>query len=375
MHYLYSILFLLIPFVFLNGHEAGFELPKVILFYGAIDLIALIFFVKNKGKRFSLDLFDWLVVTYVLLIALASTFSGNLLHSLIGGPFRFQGIITYFHLALLFIITRRINPNIFKAILVSGILQSLLLIYQFVQFNFFNQEISTYAGRVIGTFGEPNYAGGFLLASFGLSLGLNLIKPNRFLLISALITFLGILVSESLGGVFASVMVVMIYLYLKYQNKLILLITLGILMFSIFAIYQKEKITFNEFGIATVESRFSIWPASYKLFLERPLVGYGAENLAFVFPSEFGGSSIDRAHNALLENLLMGGIFMGLIYIYFIYRGLSLSFNNLKQIPIFLPLLGIAIRDQFNVSGIVNLYLFWFMLALTLVRNHHRITK
>lgn len=377
MNYLYSALFLLVPFVFLSGHPAGFELPKVVLFYGVADAIGVLFFIKNRGKKFNLDLLDWLIIFYVLLLITSSVLSGNLLHSLIGGPFRYQGILTYFHLGLLFILTRKINPNIYKVIMISGILQSFLLIYQFVQFNFLNLEISTYAGRVIGTFGEPNYAAGFLLAAFGISLGLNLIKSSRFAFMSGMVTFLGILVSESLGGILAAVIVSMIYLYLKNKhslassvgkNKLILLLTIGIIIFSGFAIFQKEKITFNEFGIATVESRFSIWPASFDLFLKRPIVGYGAENLAFVFPSEFGGSSIDRAHNALLENLLMGGIFMGLIYIYLVYKGLSLSFKHLNLMPVFLPLLGIVIRDQFNVSGIVNLYILWMFLSLSVPR-------
>jgi len=197
--------------------------------------------------------------------------------------------------------------------------------------------------------GQPGFVAGFLIAALGFSLG-----GNIFLTVLIL---LGILATQSLGGILG--VAVLVPIYFKKPLLLIpLLLIIGLVGLN------KEKITLDVMNTPRVESRLSIWPASFKLFLARPLVGYGAENMAYVFPPAFGGSSIDRAHNVLLDNLLTGGVFLGAIYIIFIAKGLSNTWRKKESLPLFLALLGVVVCDQVNVPGIVNLMTFWLILGL-----------
>lgn len=366
MNLLYFALILVVPFVFSNNFFQGFELPKVLLFYAVCDIIFLGFVFFKKHRFFKLDNWDLMALSYLAIVTLSSIIAGNFPHSFLGGPYRYQGVLTQAHLAGLFMVTRRLLPRLDKIFIFTGIIHSIFIGFQFFWINFLGYEITNYAGRVVGTLGEPNYVAGILVVSLAFSLGYHLLTHQSRYVFYSLIIFFGILTTESMGGFLASIIIGFVYLYRLKRQKLFLILLILTLGLAVYFGYQKEKITYNKFGIQNIESRASIWPASFNLFLKRPLIGYGSENLAYVFPSEFGGSSIDRAHNVILDHLLVGGIFLGFVYLMLVLGGFKESGKHKAALPASLALLGIFIRDQVNVSGITNLYFFWIVLALCL---------
>lgn len=82
------------------------------------------------------------------------------------------------------------------------------------------------------------------------------------------------------------------------------------------------------FEAASFRSRYLTWTSAFGGFLERPFLGWGAENFPYVFdryynPLRFGGESwFDRAHNFVFDYLVAGGIpllaaYLGIFVVYY----------------------------------------------------------
>lgn len=370
------------PFLYNNNFYSVFELPKVLWFIAWVGILLLLFLflVFKKRVRPEFDFFDLLALLWIIVLWGASLKAGNFAESFWGNSVRHQGIFAQINLVLLFVFVRRVDLvdsriklAVYKAILWGGILQTLLLLVQFIELEFLGWEISNYSGRPIGTFGQPNFAAGYLVASFGVSL-IDMSKKNKYSTFVSLFIFMGILATRSLGGVLGAAVCGAVYLAstLKEKRKKYFLLAVCALILPAFLYlsFLKESINLNPAGVPRTESRLVIWHESLKLFVNRPLLGYGAENIQLVYPDAFGGVTVDRAHNLFLDILLSGGIFLGAIWLYLVGSALVKAFTNKKLLVESVVFSGLLVREMTNVSSIVNLALFWLLLALILEHNH-----
>ncbi|KKQ25376.1 MAG: hypothetical protein US62_C0011G0006 [Candidatus Woesebacteria bacterium GW2011_GWA1_37_8] len=371
--YFYGLLIIVTPLLF--SSTTGFEIPKVFFVRFLTGIFVILYLIINliTPRKIKFDKYDLLGLCWVLFILGSSLLSNNFHNSFYGGQFRFQGVLTQICLVLIFFITRQLLgryknllDTICNLIILSGVIQTVLIVFQWLSVYVFKLELATYSGRVVGTLGQPNFAAGVVLVPLALLLG-KFSKKYLFFIVSMTAA---IIMTGSIAEILTTVTLFLIVLIKKYGNKLnksaIIAFLFLILFSSIFA-YKREISRLN-YPNNPVESRLSIWPASVKLFLRRPLVGYGAENLQFVFPDELGGVSIDRAHNAVLDSLLVGGIFLGGIYILLVYFGLAINIKDKSKFPLILAFLAIILREQVGVSSVVNLVLFWLILA-SIFRN------
>lgn len=379
--FFYFLLICVTPFLFSNQFLASFEYPKFVLSVVVIEILSTAFWIINnvRVKSFKVDMWDILAVFWIFVLVGSSWRAGTLDYSFWGSPFRYQGIFTQIHLVVLFYITRRLislipefQAFILRLVVGGALIQGTLILLQWTQFSFLKLDITTYSGRVFGTFGEPNFAAGYLAAGCGSLLGLNSKTSNKkIFVLSFLLLALAILATRSWGGILASICAGVFYMWKRFNLKkvkaIFLLMTAITFIIFIFLALDKEKITIQSNGFPRIESRLSIWPASFKLFVVRPLIGYGAENLNLVFPDELGGVYIDRAHNAFLDALIFGGVFLGSIYAVFTIASLVKAYK--ENFMVFLPFITILVRDMVNVSSIVNLMLFWLILGLIFSKN------
>ncbi|OGM32561.1 hypothetical protein A3D00_03490 [Candidatus Woesebacteria bacterium RIFCSPHIGHO2_02_FULL_38_9] len=371
-------LLLVIPLLYSNLFFESFELPKFIFFIIAIDVLFLVFVFGNLRKaKFNADLYDVLAIVWIVIMAGSALAAGNFWYSFWGGFFRHQGIFFYIHLVAMFIVLRRfchkheyLISYALKCLIIASLIQSGIILLQWMQLKL-GVDITSYNGRPVGTIGQPNSAAGFIAVGYAVMLGHNFISKNKTYLIGALFCLLGILATRSLGGFLTVLVVSFIFLFRYLSSKNIKILTLCVFFLLLLGVLYlglaKEKITTDSLGNRRVESRLSIWQASITLFLKRPLVGYGAENLGLVFPSEYGGASIDRAHNDFLDILLTGGIFLGIIYVWMVIAALYKTVSKRKMAPIFLALIAVLTRGLTEPSLIVNLIVFWLVILFALI--------
>lgn len=381
----------------------GYEQIKVLFFLVSISLIGFLW--MGRGMK-------WTLITaaaglFVLILLVTSLIGLDPKTSILGKSPYYQGWILYLYLFLFYLLVKTFKIELSKyalALSVSALLVSVWAIYDWVLLNIFNQSVSTYAGRVVSTFGQPNFYAGFLLLTLPFSY-LLFKNPNKKLRYlgwgSGLLSVVGIIVSYSKSAILLGLLLLVLGLVSQLRIKFKLgLVAALILAVSIFiALKFSSGIVGNEFSqpITTtnpdltresVEKRVYIWPIAWKLVLQKLPTGYGLENINRVFAGYFKDNyhslfeanlkifpvlislkdlNIDRSHNYFLDLLLFAGILGLLAWIFLI----SLLFWKLGQMSygrgknvLLVYLITYLIWVQFQNQGVVHLVYFWLLAGL-----------
>lgn len=386
-------------------NNLGYEQIKILFFILGTSLIGFIWLVKRPVLKWNLiKLTSFLFILSLFVTSLSGL---DFRMSLLGKEPYFQGLILYAYLYLFSILisASAIKLKVAAAVLAgSATLVSLVAIQDFCLLNFFNRPIQTYAGRVVSTFGQPNFYAGFLLLSLPFSFFLfkNQSKKLQFLgWSSGVISIVGILVSYSRSTILMALVLLILGLIdqLKVKFRLAILI-FGILTLSVLIAWRfssgivgkevSEPFQVNNPDLTreSVEKRAYIWPIAWKLVSTKPLAGYGLENINQAFSSYFEVNkhslfeenlkispvlislkelNIDRSHNYILDLLLSSGV-LGLLG----WLGIvGLLFWKLKQNTtnpgrnILAVTLGVyLVWVQFQNQSIVHLIYFWFLAGL-----------
>ena len=366
----------------------GFEQIKVLFFIVSITLIGFVW-MRKRFKWTNISKVGWV---FILILMTTSLLGVQPLPSILGAPPYFQGLILYTYFYLFYILVResKIKLEVWSKILVgSAILVSFIAIRDWVFVNLLVQNVSLYAGRVVSTFGQPNFYAGFLLLTLPFTYRL-----GKYGWLWGLILVVGILVSYSRSAVLLALtlMILGLIYQLKIKYKLGGII-LGTVLLSIYIAWKLSSgIVGNEINnpIAninsdltkeSVEKRVYILPLSFHIASDRLFTGFGLENIPVSFSNYFNENKhvlfeenlsikpflfglkdtyIDRTHNYFLDVLMFSGI-LGLVsYLVLVLLLLKKSFKTF----FFLPLLIYLIWVQFQNQSIVHLMFFWFLAGL-----------
>lgn len=375
----------------------GYEQAKVFFFIFLISLCGLLW----MGKDFVWSGISKAGGIFILLLLAASLSGVDPFTSILGTQVYFQGAILYAYLFLfsLLVSYSKISFKHWAYVLVgSATLVSLLAIKDWVLINIFNQQIPNYAGRVVSTFGQPNFYAGFLLLTLPF---FRLFISNWWIMAGFLISILAIILSESRVAFLILSILFLIWLSEELSWKRLMGIILGVslliaFIFSIFfgAGFLEKEIkdvsqTINpDLTKIGVEKRYYFWPILWELILQRPILGYGLENIAPVFSQYFETNKhilfeenlkvkpylfglkdlyLDRSHNYILDLLLFSGI-LGLLG----WFGLVIMlFKKLKQMSrdrgtnvLMVSLILYLIWIQFQNQSVVHLIYFWLIIGL-----------
>ena len=176
--YFYGLLIIVTPLLF--SSTTGFEIPKVFFVRFLTGIFVILYLIINliTPRKIKFDKYDLLGLCWVLFILGSSLLSNNFHNSFYGGQFRFQGVLTQICLVLIFFITRQLLgryknllDTICNLIILSGVIQTVLIVFQWLSVYVFKLELATYSGRVVGTLGQPNFAAGVVLVPLALLLG------------------------------------------------------------------------------------------------------------------------------------------------------------------------------------------------------------
>lgn len=243
------------------------------------------------------------------------------------------------------------------------------------------------ASQVAGTLGNASYLGGYMIFIFfylyWMSQNTKSVKTWTMLAwytLWAIFVFYRSKTTAALGAVgiggVVGLLLLIPHLHLYYFEKLN---KKAKTFFYAFLVLLISFITFGSLFLVSAEkggnileafnTRFWTWGSAYQGFLERPLLGYGAESFPSVFdmyynPNHFGRESwFDRAHNIFIDELMNGGILLLLAYI-----GIFIAYYmSLKKIPsgiwriIFLIMPLMFIIQGLTIFAILPTYLMLFL--------------
>lgn len=366
----------------------GYEGPKVFWFQRWVEILCLlaigkVFYTKNKPKT-SLVLIS-LLLTFFLWNYVTSYLGADFYTSFYGLPWRGQGLITLAHYLALatvlpIIFTRKDLSFIGMAIGFAGVIMGIVMLGPFLGKMIFDTPIYLYLGRPVGSFGNPNFLGGFEAVTLpfiwyfegwwrrGLALVITgatlLLTRSKGAILGVLIVGLGWGLFKLVGG--KKLMVIL--------TTSILIVGVAVLGFSLWRVPTKE----NNWP----QSRQRIFGRAVLAFYKRPITGYGLENYEpavkdINYPqtlTETGEVHVDKAHNEVLEILVSSGLVGFGIWIGVV----TLTTRSLYRAKVYLPLLAflvLVIRMQGNVVSTMEYGLFWILVGLGGIftdRNPHK---
>ena len=185
---LFLLFILILPFFYLPSLDIfSFELSKVLLFQTFTTLLLFLFLLQFLQARpaiqitgvekllKSLSQISIIITIFYIWLIISSIFGIDFKNSLIGTVWRRQGLIFWTHglLLMFFLKTKFINPKPLQLSLIislSAFIQAIISVYQFINLYILHINSISYAGRIIGTFGQPNFLAGFMLITLPFSL-------------------------------------------------------------------------------------------------------------------------------------------------------------------------------------------------------------
>lgn len=374
----------------------GYEHIKVIFFL-ILTFTAGFLWMAAFLKESTVHRFEW---TYVkrfsllfVVILLVTSFMGiNPQNSIFGSSPYFQGLILYSFLLLfswLISFSKLTLEQISLALVVSSSIVAFLAVKDWVLVNFFAVNIPTYAGRVVSTFGQPNLYSGFILLSLPFYRFLVSQNKNKaiWIYLAGVLAGLGILLSYSRAAILIGTILLGVWIMIllkKRVEKILfgLLVFLLILFVSVYLDFpskvEKELSLGNYatpgwFDNYSPQRRIYIWPVILDLIAQKPLTGYGLDNLSSVFTSnirveeaktlqaaDLKNLVVDRSHNYILDLLVFSGV-LGL-FSWILLVGLLLKRARPKVLLV--SLLIYLIWIQFQIQSVVHLIYFWLLVGL-----------
>lgn len=372
-----------------NGNY-GYEQAKVLFFIVSISLMGFLwFFTKPKIRWTSIQIAS----SFFILVLLLTSVSGiDSKVSFLGTDPYFQGAIIYVYLFLfsLLVSASGIKMEKWTYILAgSATLVGLLAIGDFLRINLLDHQLPTYAGRVVSTFGQPNFYAGFILLCLPFLYFLRKEKHLSYVLALELgiINLFAVWISGSRTAIFlsAGLLIFLSLTSIKYKKLIILgsILIAGYLLIGILSTEIIRPLSTKNPDLPTIgiEKRYYFWPVLGKLILERPIQGYGLENIASVFSGYFEKNkhvlfeenlkvqpylfglkdlNLDRSHNYILDLFLFAGVFGVISYLMLV----CLLLKKTKQKTLIVSLITYLIWIQFQNQSIVHLVYFWLLVGM-----------
>lgn len=367
-------------------HGFSYEQSKAFLFIVLTSLSGFVW----MGRNFKWTLINKLSVVFILTLLITSLTGIDSKMSLLGAPPYFQGWGLYLYLWLfsLMVWQTRLKLEKWAYVLVGAAsLVAIVAIKDWSLLNIFHQTVPIYAGRIVSTFGQPNFYSGFIL--FSLPFWHLLIKKsfNLWLILIGFIMVGGIILSESRIAIILTLILLLWYLVagvLKLKWLLVIIICLAILIGIVAGLFSQQlfrsewDFPLNQQWLIdnSPEKRVYIYPVIWDLIKERPLLGYGLENISVNFTQYFSKMDfnsvtnpvyyslrdlvVDRSHNYILDLLMFGGVVSLLSWLVLV----GVLFKRTSRGFFLIPLLIYLIWIQFQNQSVVHLIYFWLLVGL-----------
>ena len=316
----------------------------------------------ESGQSFKKNKTIWAMAGLLFIFLLASIFSVDPLFSFWGSPYRGGGLVTFaFYfvfeiLAFLFLKKNEWEKAWIFSIFI-GILVSLVGIIQY--YGLFSKIFLATPSQPPSTLGNPISLAIYLLLLFFPTLAFAVSEPKKYLkifYIFSLLIFLFTIFITGTRAAYLGIIVGALYFLLFYPQRFknLKIITALLLVFVILTVFyvnvfpgspkilQKNRtfqILENQLSIkrALNDERYGAWQTTFKEVLDRPILGWGPENLAVGFDKYYNPMLTpspwwDKAHNIFLDTGAEAGL-LGILAYIFLFIILFLQLQKIKRHP------------------------------------------
>ncbi len=384
-----------LPLLFSPITYLAFELPKVFLLY--IFSVVIYFFLLKSGYRLgNLTKIHYLYFIFFAWIIVSAIFGLSFPQSFQGSYFRMQGILSWLCYGLLFFTSSKAleephnRLNLSWAILISSAVVSGIALAQFISLWFLgNTSQLLYSGRVISTFGQPNFLGAYLVMSLPFSsYALKQVSKSKKILIGSLIVIvvLGIFSTFSRSAYLGLFILTCFWGFYHYR-LLLVGITCSMLLFGFLATLFPNLVyhEWYRFKVDTVskwtaENRLTIVQKSVDLVKLSPITGYGIENFSLAFPKVVSEKDlglrdivVDSSHNLFLDLIVETGVIGLGLFLTFIISSIIFGLKQLKSVDknkqdfikaAICVVLAFLVIHQFSIISVVPMAFLWLSLGV-----------
>ena len=368
--YFFYVVLSILPVIFFPKVFNSYELPKLIFLGISILMLGTVVLFREvsiKNLRIRLNRIDTLVIIFLVILFASDIFGVSVKNSFLGSSYRLQGFLTYLIFGYGYMIVRILSMQakikIYNVLFVQLALLSILLIAQYFLVSTLGESISLFQNRYHGTFGNPNFAGGYMAMLFAYILFAkgNTHKVYWFKPLVILLCGIAIILTDSRSAILAVVISIVLYYFniiKKIQGWIRIAFVIAICAISFSFIFLTIDQSLLEKRSSEWENRSIIWKEGMQLFSKRPILGYGQENVQIIFPANLH-FSVDNMHNIFLEYALSSGI-VGLV-LFVILSLLSFIKSDRARKMLFLSFFVTAF---FNPLSIAQIFLFWVFLGI-----------
>ncbi len=325
--------------------------------------------------------------------------------SLWGVDPRYHGLLYYGALFIMVLVAgylrRERIVKLLEIIMVTAIIVSVYGILQRI-FPVLTEwwDVDSFLYRSFSTLGHPNYLADYLVLVTPLFFWKFLESRRWWLwLIGGAVVLLALLLTLSrsgLIGLFVSFLLIAI-VYSRMDSRADsrtswrkvgagVLIVVGLMTALIIFANVRERAGFTYSrdllsrlviageNVRSLETRLILWPATVKMILERPILGYGPDTYAMAFTrfapkellrAENLNSYADRAHNIILDTMQEIGIIGGLFFLIILFLAISRAVRsqNLVVIALGASLAGHLASQQFGFQTAPHALTMWFFIV------------
>ena len=351
--------------------------PKLLVL-GALAGGLLFFVVQNKDKFadfYQLKFFKAIAALFLVSALLSIFFSeSSIVNGFYGTYGRNTGFLAYLCLVILLLVSALLNSVSANKIVLNGLFYAGVINLIYFVFTRFGIELISWSngfGRILGTFGNPNFVGAFMgifviLCSVRLIEKSTSIKWRILLLILILIAMYEVKLSLAVQGIVIICLgwsiIGFFYIRSKFESKIFLIAysaLLGVIgAFAIAGALQKGPLASLIYK-TSVSLRGEYWYAGWQMGMTHPFLGVGMDSYGIWYRRMRDTSALilpgtettsDAAHNIFMDIFAYGGFPLFITYIllnsyvlFYLWKG----FKSFKKFdPVYVSLIAIWICYQ-----------------------------
>ena len=288
----------------------------------------------------------WIILGWLALSTVSAVLGENFFVSFWGPVGRLGGLITMINVFLLFIlaVTQIQYRGVGNVLRIMTHISSIVALYGIIQFLRNINSDFLFNERLVSSLGNPLFLGSFLLLTVFFALYFALTSHSRWAKIlfgtEFIVLFSAIVMTISRGpnialclGLIVFIVGGVIILSRKWQTAVLrlLAVAVGLALIGGTGYLLREPLgierLFNYSMTGSIQSRLITYEALWKSVLERPLLGYGLENVNLAHDlnynpireqSGYKESFTSRAHNVFIDQLTTNGFAGGVFLLFFI---------------------------------------------------------
>lgn len=359
VHIVYFLLFLLPLFVIPLG-KSPYEVPKVVLAQGSIDLLLIVFLLNKTRQKIRFNPIHRLLILCIFVISLIHILLHPSTQMFFGNIFRLQGTLLFWHLLLFSLLVPFVPFHLNRK------LPLLTIVFLTLAAFLLGPNVN---GRFYATLGEPNALAAQMIFLWPLILYATPQQPRlkNIQVLGIILAIIVIFLSQSQSGLIALTVQFFLLLIWKLNKKWLILaycITLLLLVTSFFVPFLMKKTQYD--------NRSDIWATAFHAGFSNPIIGSGFGSIqqqishAALFMDSTNNTKltvVDSSHNIFLDWWIQAGI-IGVVFLIslILITGFSLAEKNAIYLACFL---GVITMLSFNPASVTTLLDFWWLIGLS----------